>query len=187
MSATLLASGSIWIHDGFLAEADALYVSLATGIAWDNRMKARQSASFGRAYNYSGIVWPEIPFPEMLLPVLANVAARLGYRPNNCLANFYADGNATMGFHFDATEELEPGTGIAVLSLGAERTLTFRQQLDRRREAYPLCRGSLLFMSAAMQSEWKHAVLPEPTAAGGRISLTFRCLRPFEPGQEPYS
>ena len=66
---------------------------------------------------------------------------------------------------------------IAVVSLGAERVITFRSQSDKERlERYLLPSGSLLVMSAEMQHDWKHAILADDSASG-RISLTFRCLR----------
>ncbi len=144
-------------------------------------MRSRKAASFGVPYNYSGVSWPAASFSECLLPVLERVAERLGHRPNNCLAHFYPDGQSTMGFHSDATDELEPGTGIAVVSLGAERAISFRHQLDKSRlEHYRLPSGALLFMTAAMQADWKHAILATDSVQGGRISLTFRRMRTTE-------
>jgi alkylated DNA repair dioxygenase AlkB len=175
---TLLASSSIWIDDNFYPDSDSLFAQLLTSVAWDERIRARKAASFGLPYNYSGITWPETPFPAELLPVLSLVSARLGYEPNNGLANYYPDAESTMGYHSDATNELEPGTGIVVLSLGAERIISFRSQHDHNVvEHYPLRGGSLLRMSAEMQLTWKHAILRAETASGGRISLTFRRMR----------
>ena len=178
MSTTLLDSGSIRLLPDFLPDSVALYEQLAAQVAWDTRLRARKSASFGLPYNYSGIEWPAEPFPDAIVPLLAQVASAIGFEPNNCLANFYPDGDSTMGFHSDSTAELEPDTGIAVLSLGAERTITFRCIDDKTAtESHRLPSGSLLWMCPEMQSEWKHAILTDPTAAGGRISLTFRQMR----------
>lgn len=180
MASRLMDTGSIGIEEDFVPDSLALFAQLES-IPWDERIRARRSASFGRPYNYSGIVWPDAPFPDLLVPLLDRLAARLGYRSNNCLANYYPDGDASMGLHSDSTEELVEGTGIAVVSLGAERVITFRNQLDRQRiERYPLRSGSLLYMSAAMQRDWKHGILASDQVAGGRISLTFRCLKPGE-------
>jgi alkylated DNA repair dioxygenase AlkB len=174
---TLLEAGALWIEDGFVPNGDDLYSALTGSIAWDERLRARKAASFGSPYDYSGIHWPAAPFPDLLVPVHERVASRLGYRPNNCLAHYYPTGDSTMGFHADSTEELVPGTGIAVVSLGAGRTITFRHQHDRQRlEHYLLKSGSLLYRSPEMQQEWKHALLPAANV-GGRISLTFRWMR----------
>jgi alkylated DNA repair dioxygenase AlkB len=176
--ASLLQSGAIRIAEGFLPDADALYSHMAAAVAWDDRMRARKAASFGVPYNYSGIEWPAAPFPDYLLPVLERLTAHLGYRCNNCLAHYYPGRHSTMGFHTDATDALIPGTGIAVLSLGAERAITFRHMRERGiQESYPLPAGSLLYMCPEMQLAWKHGILPAEHAPGGRISLTFRCMK----------
>jgi alkylated DNA repair dioxygenase AlkB len=180
MTATLRETGALWLDETFWPEPGVLFATLLTSVAWDERIRARKSASFGLPYNYSGITWPAVPFPEPLHPVLATLTPRLGYTPNNCLANYYLDGSSTMGYHADATDNLVPGTGIAILSLGAPRTLTFRHNQDRQRlERYLLAAGSLLFMTAALQADWKHAILADEVP-GGRISLTFRCLMSSE-------
>jgi alkylated DNA repair dioxygenase AlkB len=175
---TLLDAGFIRIEDGFVPDAAALFAALLGSVAWDGRMKARKAASFGLPYNYSGIVWPAAPFPAEIVPLLHRVAARVGFEPNNCLAHHYPDAVSRMGFHADSTDELAPGTGIAVVSLGAERAITFRSQEDRTRlEHFPLRPGSLLYMCPQMQADWKHAILPVEGAVGRRISLTFRRMR----------
>jgi alkylated DNA repair dioxygenase AlkB len=173
--AALTETGDVRLVEGFAPDSEALYRRLVQAVGWDTSMRARHAASFGVPYNYSGVEWPEAPFPAGLMPLLARVSGYLGYEPNNCLAHHYPDGESKMGFHSDATEHLAPGTGITIVSLGAERTLTFRRIGDpATTEAYRLNSGSLLHMSAGMQSCWKHAILPDPEAAGGRISLTFR-------------
>ena len=177
-SETLLSTEAITIHPDLVPEPEELFARLAAETAWDTSMRARHAASFGLPYNYSGVVWPETPFPEALHPLLERLAERLGYRANNCLANYYPDGQSSMGFHADATDDLEPGTGIAVVSLGSERTMTFRRKADKGCvETYLLPSGSLLYMSPEMQEEWKHAILPDEAISGARISLTFRRMR----------
>src|SRR5262249_15619191 len=119
------------IEEGFLPDSAALFAVLMRDTPWDDRMRARKAASFGLPYNYSGTTYPVTPFPDLLVPLIDRLERRLGYRPNNCLAHFYADGLATMGFHSDSTHELVQGTGIAIVSLGAERTLSFRRMDER--------------------------------------------------------
>ncbi len=175
---TLLDTRQIWIDNSFISDSDALYTRLVSEIQWDGRIQARKSASFGRAYNYSGIEWPEVAFPESISGLLVLVSERLGYVPNNCLANYYPDGNSTMGFHADATHDLVDGTGIAVLSLGEAREISFRKQSEPGHvERYWLHGGALLYMCAEMQLTWKHAILANKAGCGGRISLTFRCMK----------
>ena len=74
--------------------------------------------------------------------------------------------------------ELEPGTGVAIVSLGAERILRFRRIDDKSITCdYLLPNGSLLYMPPEVQLEWKHGVPAQPET-GSRISLTFRRLQP---------
>jgi alkylated DNA repair dioxygenase AlkB len=178
MATPLLDSGSIRLVPNFLPKSLALYERLASSVAWDARIRTRKSMSFGLPYNYSGIEWPAAPFPDAIDSLRARVAEATGFEPNNCLANFYPDGKSTMGFHSDSTAELEPGTGIAVLSLGTERTITFRRIDDKTvSESHPLSSGALLWMCPEMQAEWRHAILADANATDGRISLTFRRMR----------
>ncbi len=174
MRTTLRDSGAVRLDGGFWPARLELYDTLVSSVPWDDRLRARKAMSYGVPYNYSGIVWPAAAFPPILGPVLDRVATATGFVPNNCLAHYYPDGKSTMGYHSDAVAELEPGTGIAIVSLGAARHLTFRLERDRTHlEAYRLPSGSLFAMSPGMQSEWKHGLLPEEVV-GGRISLTFR-------------
>ena len=175
MATTLLDSRSIRLLNDFLPNSVSLYEHLAASVVWDTRIRARKSMSFGLPYNYSGIKWPAALFPDVIIPLRTCVATEVGFEPNNCLANFYPDGRSSMGFHSDSTAELEPGAGIAVVSLGAERTITFRRTDDKAvSESYRLPSGSLLWMCPEMQAEWRHAILSDAGTAGGRISLTFR-------------
>src|SRR5262245_38372407 len=175
MRDTLLADGSIRLISNFLLNGLARYEQLVETITWDDRFRARKSASFGAPYNYSGIQWPAAPFPDDIRTLLDPVAQVVGYEPTNCLANYYPNGGSTMGFHVHSVADVEPGTGITIVSLGAERAISFRRIDDKAvTESYRLPSGSLLHMSPGMQGEWKHAILADPAATGGRISLTFR-------------
>lgn len=164
----------IVLDQQFLANSQELFVALATGVEWDLRMQSRKTATFGAAYNYSGMTYEAVPMHPLLIPVLDRLEIRLGFRPNNCLLNFYENGEATMGFHSDSTDELVAGTGVAIVSLGAERSITFQYKRGNKEEfAYLLVSGSLLYMSSEIQQHWRHAIRKQPETTG-RISLTFR-------------
>ena len=98
--------------DNFVPNAEVLYNSLAAGVEWEEHMRARKTASFGQAYNYSGISYDDKPMHPLLVPIVDRIEAELGFRPNNCLLNFYVSGASFMGFQSDSTEELVPGTGV---------------------------------------------------------------------------
>lgn len=160
----------------FIQDHQSLYDRLSADIIWDGRMRARKTASFGAPYNYSGMTYPAMAMPPEIAAVRDAVAKRLSYEPDNCLVNFYENGRATMGFHYDAQDDLAPDTGVTIVSLGATRTLRFRRMDDAAVEfAQPMASGSLLYMAPAVQRSWKHGI-PRETGAGPRISLTFRQL-----------
>lgn len=161
----------------FIAYPSELFDWLKTGIQWDERMKARRTASFGVAYNYSQIAYDAVPMPAQLDAVCSALAVAVGFRPNNCLVNLYPDGTSSMGFHSDEIVYLTPGTGVAIVSLGAVRSIVFRNKLDRAIESsYALESGSLLYMSQEVQHDWLHAI-PKSAGAAERISLTFRSMQ----------
>jgi alkylated DNA repair dioxygenase AlkB len=164
------------LEPNFLQDATQLYSSLVETVAWEEHIKARKTATFGTPYNYSGIIYTAVPMHSLLVPIVHQLTSRLRFEPNNCLLNYYETGDSTMGFHADSTVDLAPDTGIAIISLGAQRSITFRHGIDREKKFhYPLPNGSLLYMSQEIQQNWQHAILKQPET-GGRISLTFRQL-----------
>ncbi|MFN3650244.1 MAG: alpha-ketoglutarate-dependent dioxygenase AlkB family protein [Armatimonadota bacterium] len=171
---------AVQLFEQFVEHPDELLAQLVAETEWDERMRARLTASFGVPYNYSGMSYPPVPMPPALTALCHCIEARVGYRPNNCLVNYYRTGDSTMGFHSDSIAELEPGTGVAVVSLGAERVLRFRQIADKSVQCdYSPPPGSLLYMPPEVQLAWKHGV-PEQPGSGPRISLTFRQLAGHE-------
>lgn len=165
----------LFISD-FLNDPARLYTELESEVVWDERMKARKTASFGVPYNYSQITYEFTPFPESLRPLLRQVEMAVGFRPNNCLLNFYPDGQSSMGFHSDTATGRTENTGVAIVSLGAEREMLFKAKdddsdLSRRM----LNAGSLIYLDDKTQKSWLHAI-PKTDNAGGRISLSFRSI-----------
>jgi alkylated DNA repair dioxygenase AlkB len=164
------------INNEFIPDSHLLCDRLISIIDWDDRMRARKTASFGSPYNYSDIDYPFSPMLDELVPVLNKLEEKFEFRPNNCLINYYPNGDSTMGFHSDSIDELVGDTGISIISLGAERAIAFQNKQDKTQQySYLLKSGSLLFMSQDIQKHWKHAILKQPET-GGRISLTFRLL-----------
>jgi len=166
----------IQLDPAFVASPDALLEWLRSAVAWDERMRARKTASFGVPYDYSQMAYEAVPIPSELAVLCGRIEARLGFRPNNCLLNHYADGTSSMGFHSDDTTALAPATGVAIVSIGATRSIAYRSKADSSlRFDYPLPHGSLLYMSDAVQRDWLHAI-PKTEGVGERISLTFRSI-----------
>ena len=158
----------------FLPESTQLFDHLAQSVEWDERMSARKTASFGVAYNYSQISYPFQEFTPELIALLDSIESQIGFRPNNCLINYYLDGSSKMGWHSDQTDILAPNTGVVIVSLGATRSLRFREITNKENKVdYPLPSGSLIYMTQQVQALWQHAV-PKADTDQGRMSLTFR-------------
>ncbi len=169
----------IFLEDGFLDRSthEKLFVSLVEDVEWDTSMQFRQTASFGVPYNYSQMAYAVAPIPDSLRPVVEKLHARLGIEFNNCLLNYYPTGESRMGFHSDDVSVLVPGTGVAIVSIGSTRQITFRSKANKSDEyVYPLLPGSLLYMDDAIQEEWLHAIR-KAEYSEGRVSLTWRCLK----------
>ncbi|OLU20638.1 alpha-ketoglutarate-dependent dioxygenase AlkB [Pseudomonas sp. PA1(2017)] len=164
----------IYLKSKFISYPRELFTFLRDSITWDERMRARKTASFGVSYNYSQISYEQVKMLPELESICELIELELGFRPNNCLLNYYLDENSSMGFHSDSSEELAKGTGVAIVSLGAVREIAYRSKLEPVVEFFcPLESGSLLYMSQEMQELWLHAI-PKVGASGERISLTFR-------------
>ena len=168
---------NVLFKDNFLDNSQDLLNDLIQNVIWDERIRARKTASFGVPYNYSQIFYPAIPLPTKLAQIASQLNTAIGFLPNNCLLNYYTDGNASMGFHSDNSAELAEGTGVAIISLGSTRTIVYQNKHNRQIEyRYELPSGSLLYMSSELQQDWVHAI-PKAPNVGKRISMTFRLLR----------
>lgn len=158
-----------------LTDPDALLATVIAEVPWTQQMASRRTASMGLPYNYAGASYPEATWHPAVAAVAEKIASLIGFQPTNCLLNDYPTGKHSLGWHSDDVNILEPGTGIAIVSLGVPRILRMRTTtedgfvyVDQLMEP-----GSVLLMSAAMQSDWKHSLRRAPTERR-RISLAFR-------------
>jgi len=168
--------GITFIED-FIDNPIELFEILKSSVEWDERMSARKTASFGKAYNYSQISYPFQNFTSELKSITDLVEKALNFAPNNCLINYYLDGKSKMGFHSDQTDILCEETGVAIVSIGETRTLRFRN-IDNKEliSDYDLPPGSLIYMRNEIQDKWQHAI-PKSNTEKGRMSLTFRKMK----------
>lgn len=169
-------NGITFIHN-FITNPEKLFDSLKWNVPWDERMSARKTAGFGKAYNYSQMSYPFQEFTPELKLIIESINSTLHFEPNNCLINYYLDGKSKMGFHSDQTDILYEGTGVAIVSIGETRTLRFKniENPDVIKD-YNLPAGSLIYMTNDVQEKWKHAI-PKSDTENGRMSLTFRKLK----------
>lgn len=171
-----MLDGILYI-DNFIEQPANLFDLLVATVHWDDRMAARKTASFGKAYNYSQIDYPYQEFLPEIAAINNKIEQTIGIKPNNCLINYYLDGRSKMGYHSDQTDILYEGTGIFIVSVGEKRTLKFRNIADQQRLVdYELVSGSLIYMTQEVQENWQHAI-PKSDTENGRISLTFRKMK----------
>ena len=160
---------------GAVPTADADLAYLATEVVWVARMRARQTASFGVPYNYSGQRYAAAEMPPVIAAIAERAAVLAEHGFNNCLCNRYDTGARTMGFHSDSYDGLVPSSRIAIASFGAPRAIVFRSADKLHTSELVLEHGSILLMNRATQDAWRHAI-PRDRAAGLRISATFRLI-----------
>jgi hypothetical protein len=170
-----LNNGIVYIEK-FIDYGSDLFNNIKDNTIWDERMKARKTASFGVPYNYSGITYPKQDFTPELSKVLTTLK-EFNLESNNCLINYYLDGKSKMGFHSDQTDILEKGTGIGILSVGETRVIRFKNiHNEDITKNFILPNGSFIHMTSELQKNWKHSI-PKSDTDKGRMSLTFRNIK----------
>ena len=169
-------TGITFIKD-FVSNPSDLFNHLIESVEWDERMSARKTASYGKAYNYSQISYPFQEFTNEINDLVDSINEVLNFKPHNCLISYYLDGKSKMGFHSDQTDILHENTGVGIISLGETRVLRFRSIADRNAiKDFELPSGSFIYMRNVIQDEWQHAI-PKSQTTKGRMSLTFRKIK----------
>ena len=177
---TALTRGA-WIdlRPGWIAGADALFERLAAAVPW----RAEKRYMYDRVVEVPRLLcfYPEEePLPD---PVLEDARRRLSvhYGPELgepfrtaglCL---YRDGRDSVAWHGDTTGRgSTQDTMVAIVSLGAPRSLLLRPRGGGRALRHDLGHGDLLVMGGSCQRTWEHAVPKTARATGPRISVQFR-------------
>jgi len=132
-------------------------------------------------YKYSSIELLGKGWPDFFEPVRRVVEAAAGVGFNSLLANYYRDGQDSMGWHADDEPELGSEPIIASISFGEARRFVLRQKANHRQKFELLLEhGSLLLMRGGTQQNWQHCVPRTQNITGPRINLTFRQIKPME-------
>ena len=130
-----------------------------------------------KSYQYSGIHLPAQSFTPLLAEILQLTEQLTGHQFNVVLANFYRDGQDSVGWHSDDEKELGVNPVVATVSLGATRRFSLKPKYEPKPPLkIDLPAGSLLVMEEGVQEAWQHAVLKDKLVQEGRISLTFRYI-----------
>jgi len=177
---TALARGA-WIDSrpGWIAGADALFERLTHAVPW----RAEQRPMYDRIVKVPRLLsfYAEgEPLPD---PMLDEARRRLDehYGPELgepfltaglCL---YRDGRDSVAWHGDTTGRgSTQDTMVAIVSLGAPRSLLLRPRGGGRTLRHDLGHGDLLVMGGSCQRTWEHAIPKTARPTGPRISVQFR-------------
>jgi alkylated DNA repair dioxygenase AlkB len=176
---TLAHGAWIDLRPGWIAGADALFERLTAAVPW----RAEKRYMYDRVVEVPRLLcfYAEgQPLPD---PVLDEARRRLDdhYRAELrepfrtaglCL---YRDGRDSVAWHGDTTGRgSTQDTMVAIVSLGAPRSLLLRPRGGGRALRHELGHGDLLVMGGSCQRTWEHAVPKTARAAGPRISVQFR-------------
>lgn len=166
----------------------ALYNVLLNSLAWQQNTitlfgKTHQTPRLERFvadpdvyYSYSGKRLENAPWPSVLLGIRQTLERRFNIPFNAVLANFYRNGQDSMGWHSDDEPELGLTPIIASLSLGATRKFKIRHKVSHCVTDILLETGSLLVMQGDSQRDYQHALPKQAKVTQGRINLTFRSV-----------
>lgn len=162
--------------NNILKNVDNILFNLKTDIIWDDSIKSRKTASFGKPYNYSNIVYKKTAMPQFLNELISTVYKFNDFLPNNCLINYYYENSSKMGYHSDDIDILEGTTGIVIFSFGSKRILRFKSKIDNNIiHDFCLDNNSYFYMSQEVQKYWLHSVLQDKSNVNNeRFSITFR-------------
>lgn len=174
---------------------NTLYDALLTELPWHadivtlfgkTHVTTRQIVWMGDEninYHYSGQARQAIPWSETVFHVkqyieqsLKQIGITVAF--NSCLLNYYPSGADGMGYHADNEKELGHQPIIASLSLGATRKFVFKHKKIQDKVELYLESGQLVVMHGDTQTFWKHTITKTKTVSAGRISLTFRQMKP---------
>ena len=180
---TVLARGA-WIdlRPGWIGGADALFERLAESVPW----RAERRHMYDRVVDVPRLLCfyaEEEPLPDPVLDQARQAldehyGPELGEPFRTAGLCLYRDGQDSVAWHGDTTGRgSTQDTMVAIISLGAPRSLTLRPRGGGGRALrHDLGHGDLLVMGGSCQRTWEHAIPKTTRATGPRISVQFRPL-----------
>jgi alkylated DNA repair dioxygenase AlkB len=155
---------------GWVTGADTLFDDVFGTAPW----KAFERPMYDRVVDVPRLetrAWPDRP--QVLERMARCLGRRYGVRLPSISANLYRDGNDSVAWHGDRIGRVRADAVVAIVSLGATRTLLLRPDGGGRSISFPLHSGDLLVQGGTCQRTFEHCV-PKRANAGPRISVMFR-------------
>ena len=171
------ATGVVTYLPEFIApdRAQAWFEELSTQVAWQSgrRMMYDREVEIPRLQAHFRVV--DAPLPSALSDALELVRKHVKAPFDSVGLNLYRDQHDSVAPHNDRTDDLVEGEPIALLSLGALRTMVIRHKKPPLRQLrIELEAGSLLIMSWDTQLHYDHGIPKQREKVGPRISAAFR-------------
>jgi alkylated DNA repair dioxygenase AlkB len=177
---TTLGMGA-WIDvlPGWLTGAGELFEMLARDVPWqaERRRMYDREVAVPRLLSFydEGAPLPHAVLDSAREMVSAHYASELGEPFRTAGLCLYRDGRDSVAWHGDrigrgSTED----TMVAIVSVGAPRSLRLRPRHGGRSHRYALGHGDLIVMGGSCQRTWEHAVPKTSKPVGPRISIQFR-------------
>ena len=177
----------LWLPEFLTAdESQRFYNQLSAAVPWRQEpismfgrtvLQPRLQAWYGdKTYSYSGLTMSPEPWISPLLNLKQRCEHVAQTSFNSVLANYYRDGNDSMGWHQDNEAELGLNPIIASISLGETRRFVLKHLHCKSKYELELTSGSLLIMAGTTQHFWQHGIPKTKRAKHGRINLTFRTV-----------
>lgn len=166
----------------FISNPNDVAETLWNELDWQRRDKTPRSEYYwnvyGVPYAYGSNGFSRSYESQSLHPLIEEIntklEALLGYKFDVCFLNGYKDQSDHLGWHADDSPEMDDSKPIAIVSLGAEREIWFRDNANTASDRVLLENGSLCLMLPGMQDTHQHRIPKAGRVVGKRISLTFR-------------
>jgi alkylated DNA repair dioxygenase AlkB len=177
---TQLTHGA-WIdlRPNWIAGADELFERLAEGVPWreERRRMYERVVDVPRLLAFYD---EKQPLPDPLLDkakqaLNAHYEQELGEPFRTAGLCFYRDGRDSVAWHGDTIGRgSKEDTMVAIVSIGAPRSLLLRPRSGGPTLRYDLGHGDLIVMGGSCQRTWEHCIPKSAKATGPRISIQYR-------------
>ncbi|WP_329258935.1 alpha-ketoglutarate-dependent dioxygenase AlkB [Actinoallomurus sp. NBC_01490] len=177
---TVLDRGA-WIdlRPGWVTGSDVLFDRLARAVPWhaERRHMYDRVVDVPRLLKFYG---EDEELPEPILreardALTAHYARELGEPFRTAGLCLYRDGADSVAWHGDRIGRgRREDTMVAIVSVGAPRSLLLRPRGGGPTLRHDLGHGDLLVMGGSCQRTWEHAIPKTARPAGPRISIQFR-------------
>lgn len=181
---TSLSHGA-WVdlRPGWLTGADELFTRLLpdgpAGVDWraERRVMWDREVDTPRLLRFYGEDerWPDEVLERARADLSRHYAGELREPFRTAGMCLYRDGRDSVAWHGDREGRgAVQDTMVAIVSVGAPRTLALRPRGGGTSRRLSLGHGDLIVMGGSCQRTWEHAIPKTSTPVGPRISIQFR-------------